>query len=102
MSCSLPPSIPPSLTSFLPLTHTFCTHVRSLNISLLSLAGELNALLSIDWERVMIRVLMVERSHGDAEIEHLLLAQGMVLVRELASNRVWCHPSMVSEKFIQS
>ena len=50
----------------------------------------------------MIRVLMVERSHGDAEIEHLLLAQGMVLVRELASNRVWCHPSMVSEKFIQS
>lgn len=95
-------SLPPSLPSFLPLTPTSCAHARSLNISLLSLAGELDALFSIDWGRVMIRVLVVERNHGDAEIERLLLAQGMVLVRELASNRVWCHPSMVSEKLIQS
>ena len=95
-------SLPPSLPSFLPLPLRFCAHVRSLNISLLSLAGELDALLSIDWGRVMIRVLVVERNHGDAEIERLLVAQGMVLVRELASNRVWCHPSMVSEKLIQS
>ena len=90
------------LPSFLPHTHTFCAHVRSHYISLLSLAGELGALFSIDWGRVMIRVLVVERNHGDAEIERLLLAQGLVLVRELASNRVWCHPSMVSEKLIQS
>jgi len=34
---------------------------------------------------------LIERGPRDREIELLLLAQKMVLVRELASNRLWVH-----------
>ena len=59
--------------------------------------AELEALRSIDWGAVTVRVLLVERNHRDLEIEGLLVEQGMILVRELAANRLWAHVSVVPQ-----
>jgi hypothetical protein len=57
--------------------------------------GELDALSSIDWHQVTIRVLLVERNNRDVEIERLLLSVRMSLVREIGSNRLWAHESVL-------
>jgi hypothetical protein len=42
-------------------------------------------------------VLLIERNHRDLEIERLLVEQGMILVRELAANRLWVHASVLPQ-----
>ena len=59
--------------------------------------AELEALRSIDWRAVTVRVLLIERNHRDLEIERLLVEQGMILVRELAANRLWVHAAVVPQ-----
>jgi hypothetical protein len=81
------------------LAHVFGHSAVSV-IDFLSLdveGAELEALLSINWHAVTIRVLLIERNHRDLEIERLLVEQGMILVRELAANRLWVHASLLPQ-----
>ena len=60
--------------------------------------AELQVLQSIDFRRVAVHVIIIERNHHDREIEQVLVKAGFMYLREQRGNRLWVNDSWYKQR----